>query len=170
MVNNQIKETAKDRRYQDETTRAEFLKERLNKTSSSFINRTRLPRNILDYALSAQQGSSSTSSVAQQRKKQLGKPSETLAAWKEVVQTYLPMEWEKELRDWERAITDKAKKATKGKGRAKDYGGGGDDGGDDGGGDDGGEGDDSRVELRTCTSTLKRIMRPDPFQSDGQST
>ncbi|KAG0215988.1 hypothetical protein BGX31_000711 [Mortierella sp. GBA43] len=87
------------------------------------------------------------------------------------------MEWEKELRDWERAATDKAKEAAKGKGRAKDYGGGGDDG-DDGGGDDGGggggggedDGDDSRVELRTCTSTLKQIMRPDLFQSDGQST
>ncbi|KAF9980961.1 phosphomevalonate kinase, partial [Modicella reniformis] len=177
MLRGKIRAATAKRLYQDEATRDNFLKGELDSAKQSYLGRPTLPRQLLTRAVDIRAGPASPVANMEKAKKKLGTSSDNLKRWKEVVNSDIDMVWEEQLEAREKEMETKAveaakkRAAAKGKGRAKngngDGGGGG--GAGDGGGD--GDGDGSGKELRTCTATLKQIMRADlrESQSDGET-
>ena len=198
MVRSKINKVTRKRAYQDASTKDTVLKQELAGEKRRCLGLTKVPRKLLDRAVAIRQAEAGTSTGSMSKaKSELGTAKENLARWKEVVNADVEVIWKEELDTWGKEAKAKAveaakkraeeaarKRAAKGKGRAKNGngnggggdgdgggGGGGDGGGGGGGGGDGGDGDGSRKELRTCTATLRQIMRPDlrDGQMDGET-
>jgi hypothetical protein len=150
-------------------TRSQIYAEGSEMTERSFEDRTRVPRGLMGEAVKlARSEHGGTETITEESlQKALGPAKDNLGFWKDTVAQEFEGSWEKEveLAEETKKAAALAKKEAKGKGPATDVSGSGsgghDDVDEDDDGDDDPEGRGQQESLRTCTATLRQILRPD---------
>jgi hypothetical protein len=157
------------RKRETETTRHQIYEAGRDKTKNVFEARTRIPRGVMGEALNLVRGEHGVNEqiTEESLQKALGPAKDNLGFWRDTVAQEFEGLWEKEVELAEEAkkAAALAKKEAKGKGPATDVSGSGGhddvDEDEDDDGDDDPEGRSQQQSLRTCTATLRQILRPD---------
>jgi hypothetical protein len=149
-------------------SRSQIYAEGREKTKAVFNARTRIPRGVMGEAVKLARSEYGGNNITEESlQKTLGPAKDNLILWRDTVGEEFEGSWEKEVELAEEAkkAAALAKKEAKGKGPATDVSGSGsgghDDVDEDDDGDDDPEGRGQQESLRTCTATLRQILRPD---------
>jgi hypothetical protein len=157
------------KKRETETTRHQIYEAGRDKTKNVFEARTRMPRGVMAEAVTiARTEHGGTETITEETfQRALGPAKDNLGFWKDTVAQEFEGSWEKEveLAEETKKAAALAKKEAKGKGPATDVSGSGsgghDDVDEDDDGDDDPEGRGQHESHRTCTATLRQILRPD---------